>query len=132
MLSRVPSGTPQRMSLAGPIRISLWQCSYCIRTASVRAQSRKPAGFDDGDVSISQLAFAGGCEFEGYETGGVFGGEHACQAFACAGGVDHDVLWLPGVDQGGDGAEDLDMVVSLPFQALDYSVDWLLQELQTG
>ncbi len=55
------------------------------------------AGFDDAEEAPADLALFLLGELDGDDAGGEGPVEHGPQAFADAGGIDHDVQWMPGL-----------------------------------
>ena len=127
-----PSGTPQRRVLPGPGRISLRQWAYWRRTASAGRESRKrPVSMMARKRQpISLFSWLG--ELDRDDTGRKGFVEQRPEAFAHTGGIDDDVVGLPGFDEALELTEDGEVVETHPLPTVDDAVGGGMEGCEGG
>jgi len=90
------------------------------------------AGLDDGEEAPADLRFFLLRELDRDNAGGEGAVEHGPEAFAHAGGVDDDVLGMPGAGKGFEFTEDAEVVLADPTVAGDDMIGGALEGGESG
>ena len=90
------------------------------------------AGLDDGEKAPAELGFLLFCEFDRNDTGREGTVEHSPETFAHAGGVDGEVLRVPGIGEGFEFAKDAEMVFADPTVTGDDVIGGALERGKAG
>ena len=90
------------------------------------------AGLDDGEEAPTDLGFFLLGEFDRDDTGREGAIQHGPEAFADAGGIDNDVLGMPGLGQSFEFAKDAEVVFADPTVAGNDMISGTLEGSEAG